>query len=116
MLHAVQKRCPQLTPLFNLFYARDSLCFFTVEGDVRVVLSQEGSRMGCVLGSFGFDLVVQDVYEAVQALLPAAPVKALTDDLNIAVPPQQSLQEQLRLCGESPAQPPCTRRSWPALS
>ena len=100
MLHAVQKRCPQLTPLFNLFYARDSLCFFTVEGDVRVVLSQEGSRMGCVLGSFGFDLVVQDVYEAVQALLPAAPVKALTDDLNIAVPPQQYLQEQLRLCGE----------------
>jgi hypothetical protein len=39
---------------------------------VRVVLSQEGSRMGCVLGSFGFDLVVQDVYEAAQALLPAA--------------------------------------------
>ena len=91
MLHAVHKRCPQLTSLFNLFYARDSLCFFTVGGEVRVVLSQEGSRMGCVLGSFGFDLVVQDVYEAAQALLPAAVVKALTDDFNAAVPPQQSV-------------------------
>ena len=100
MLHAVHKRCPQLTSLFNLFYARDSLCFFTVDGEVRVVLSQEGSRMGCVLGSFGFDLVVQDVYEAAQALLPAAVVKALTDDFNAAVPPQQSVQEQLRLCGQ----------------
>ena len=47
------------------------------------MLSQEGSRMGCVLGSFGFDLVVQDVYEAVQALLPAAAVRALTDDLSV---------------------------------
>lgn len=32
MLEAVDKRCPSLTPLFNLFYARDSLCFFIVDG------------------------------------------------------------------------------------
>ena len=100
MLDAVHKRCSMLTPLVNKFYARDSLCFFVVDGEARVVLSQEGSRMGCVLGSFAFDCVVEDIYEGAQALLPEAVVKALTDDLNTAVPPQESVQEQLRLCGQ----------------
>jgi hypothetical protein len=63
MLDAVQDTCPELTSLFNLFYARDSLCFFMVEGSLRTILGQEGSRMGCVLGSFGFDIVAQKIYE-----------------------------------------------------
>ena len=89
MLDAVNRRCPALTPLFNLFYARDSLCFFRIDDVAHVILSQEGSRMGCVLGSFGFDLAVQDVYEAVQAQLPTAIVRAITDDMNVGVPPPE---------------------------
>ncbi len=55
--------------------------------------------MGCVLGSFGFDLVVQDVYEAAQALLPAAPVNyQVTDDLNRCAS-AAVFEEQLKLCG-----------------
>jgi hypothetical protein len=56
--------------------------------------------MGCVLGSFGFDLVVQDIYEAVKKAFPEIVLRALTDDCNSAVPPQDDLQEQLKLCGE----------------
>ena len=90
----------QLTSLFNLFYARDSLCFFAVGDDIRVVRGQQGSRMGCVLGSFGFDLVCQDVYEAASKRVPSAIVRALTDDVNAGVPPQSTIQEQLGLCGQ----------------
>jgi hypothetical protein len=98
MLDAVDRRCPELTELFNKFYAIDSLCFFIIDGEVRVILGEEGSRMGCVLGSFGFDLTVQDIFEAVLAKVPAGIFKALTDDFNAAVPPASSLQEQLRDC------------------
>ena len=100
MLDAVHRRCPEFTPLFNLFYARDSLCFFVIDEEVRVILSQEGSRMGCVLGSFGFDLTVQDIYESVQAHTPSSIVRAATDDMNVGIPPQDTVQDQLRLCGE----------------
>ena len=100
MLDAVHKRCYKLTPLVNKFYTRDSLCFFVVDGEARVVLSQEGARMGCVLGSFAFDCVVEDIYEGAQTLVPEAVVRALTDDLNTAVPPQETVQEQLRVCGQ----------------
>ena len=56
--------------------------------------------MGCVMGSFGFDLTCQDIYEAVAKKLPPAIVRAITDDMNVGIPPQQTLQEQLILCGE----------------
>ena len=56
--------------------------------------------MGCVLGSFAFDCVVEDIYEGAQTLVPEAVVRALTDDLNTAVPPQETVQEQLRVCGQ----------------
>ena len=41
MLDAVQRRCPELTPLFDMFYARNSLCFLTVDNIVCVILGQE---------------------------------------------------------------------------
>jgi hypothetical protein len=58
MLDAVEKRCPALTQLFNIYYALDSMCFFIIDGQVEIIYSEEGSRMGCILGSFGFDLTV----------------------------------------------------------
>ena len=83
MLDAIERRCPAVTKLFNTFYARDSLCFFIVDGVVHIISSTEGSRMGCVLGSWGFCLTVQDIYEAV-ALRHGMNLRALTDDLQCA--------------------------------
>ena len=43
--------------------------------------------MGDVFGSFGFDLVAQDIYEAVLSQHQQVIARALTDDLNMAIPP-----------------------------
>lgn len=87
MLDAVQKRCPALTAVFNKFYALDSMCLLKVEGKTKIIWSTEGSRMGCVLGSFGFDVTVQDIYEVIYERYPIAVNKALTDDYTLALPP-----------------------------
>jgi hypothetical protein len=84
MLDAVQERCPELTQLFNTFYARDSMCFFPVGDDVHVIWSMEGSRMGCALGSLGFDFTVQPLYELMLSTYAEFVIEALTDDLTLA--------------------------------
>ena len=56
MLDAVDKRCPAMNRLFNRYYGHHSPCLYQLDDMYHVIMSQEGSRMGCVLGSFGFDL------------------------------------------------------------
>jgi hypothetical protein len=85
VLDAVQLRCPQLTSLFNLFYTVDGACFYTVDGVVELVWSAEGVRMGCPLGSFGFDLALQGPLERCAARSRSTVVRSLTDDCNLAV-------------------------------
>ena len=85
VLDAVQERCPQLTSLFNLFYTTDGACFYTVDGVVETIWSAEGVRMGCPLGSFGFDLTLQGPLERCAARSPFTVVRSLTDDCNLAV-------------------------------
>jgi len=87
VLDAVQQQCPQLTALMNLFYTVDGACFFTVENEVRIIWSAEGVRMGCPLGSFGFDLALQAVLLRVKQLDISKDIvfRALTDDVNLAV-------------------------------
>ena len=91
---AVARHCPALLWLFILFYGLDSMCFIVVDGEVRVIWSMEGSRMGCTMGSFGFDLVVHDVYTAVTTAYKHLKTKALTDDFNIATPPPDVTDEK----------------------
>ncbi len=50
---------PLLTSLFNLFYTVYGACFYAVGEVVELIWSAEGARMGCVLGTFGFDLALQ---------------------------------------------------------
>ena len=100
MLDAVQKRCPALTSLFNKFYALDAMCLLNVEGGTKVIWSTEGSRMGCVLGSFGFGLTAQDIYEAVQDKFPSTVSKGLTDDFTIGLPPPDSDEDHQNLWDE----------------
>ena len=87
VLDAVQRLCPELTALMNLFYTVDGACFFAVDGVVEVILSAEGVRMGCPLGSFGFDLALQAVLERCASRKSSAGivVRSLTDDCNLAV-------------------------------
>ena len=85
MLDAVNARCPALNNLFTLFYGQDSPCFYQLDGIFHVIMSCQGSRMGCVLGSLGFDLTVQDVYERVLCKLSDAVTKALTDDYTAGI-------------------------------
>ena len=85
VLDAVQKRCPELTSLFNLFYTVDGAGFFIVEGSVEIVWSAEGVRQGCPFGSFGFDLALQDTLERCAKGDPDITVRAVTDDANLAI-------------------------------
>jgi hypothetical protein len=87
VLDAVRQRCPHLTALMNLFYTVDGACFFTVDGVVETIWSAEGVRMGCPLGSFGFDLALQAVLERCvqRAEAEGVVLRSLTDDCNLAM-------------------------------
>src|SRR5436190_23372786 len=89
------KRCPALLRLFQHYYSSESICFYNLNSDVRLVKSAEGARIGCRLGSFAFALTVQDLYETIQHALdesgiegPAGDgsfIKAATDDCLITL-------------------------------
>ena len=59
----------------------------------KVIWSRQGSRMGCVGGSFGFDLTVDDIYKATARKFPNTVIKALTDDLTCGIPPPRSKED-----------------------
>ena len=85
MMDAVQTACPELLPAFNKYYAMDSVCLLKLQnGSFERIWSREGSRMGCTVGSLGFDVTVDPVYKGVQSLFPESVAKALTDDYTAA--------------------------------
>jgi Reverse transcriptase (RNA-dependent DNA polymerase) len=89
MHRAVLRRCPSLLSLFKKYYTKESLCFFNMESEVRVLRACEGARIGCKLSSFGFALTVQDLYETVAKQLARAKngscIKAATDDVIVVL-------------------------------
>ncbi len=86
---AVLRRCPSLLSLFKKYYTKESICFFDMESEVRLLQAYEGARIGCKLSSFGFALTVQDLYEKVALDLSRARdgscIKAAIDDVLIVV-------------------------------
>ena len=76
MHRAVLRRCPSLLSLFKKYYTKESLCFFNMDSEVRLLKAHEGARIGCKLSSFGFALTVQDLYETIAKRL-ADPVSKL---------------------------------------
>ena len=90
MMDAVQRECPACTNLMNYYYAADAACFCMADGRIKIIWSSQGSRMGCVLGSFGFDLTVKPIYEQMAKDFPGAVLRALTDDLIAAFPPPEA--------------------------
>jgi hypothetical protein len=85
MHRAVLRRCPSLLSLFQKYYTKESLCFFNMEREVRLLHASEGARISCKLSSFGFALTVQDFYETVSRHLArlknGSCIKAATDDV-----------------------------------
>ena len=45
------------------------------------------------MGSFGFDLTVDDIYDAVDIKFPDGVVKSLTDDLTTGIKPPESEED-----------------------
>jgi hypothetical protein len=93
----------------NLFYTVDGACFFIVDNVVEMILSAEGVRMGCPLGSFRFDLALQDVLErCVQSQGAAGMVlRSPTYDCNLALqlpddPAQAHATSPYRVCRRHP--------------
>jgi len=91
LFDAVARHWPEAISIFNNFYAVESPVFYSYEEDnqliVRHLVSKEGTRMGCALGSVGYDLTVKSVYDKLAETFPDFMLRALTDDLIFMIPP-----------------------------
>jgi hypothetical protein len=82
MLDAIRRECGALLKLFWMGYCSHApLVLFRTGGKMVVLTSEQGSRMGCCLGNFGFCLAVQPAYNAIKVRCPRVVLKAATDDL-----------------------------------
>ena len=95
----VQKKCPSLLSLFKKYYTKESTCFFSIEGEIRLLTASEGARIGCKLSSFAFALTVQDFYENIRAkalqLKDGSCIKAATDDIVVVLKADASDEKAL---------------------
>ena len=87
MLDVVDDIWPEATSIVNKTYGLDAPCIFLFDddsGDHRIacMLSQQGVRMGCVLGSFLYCLTVwAAIYKVLEKEFPELHARAATDDL-----------------------------------
>ena len=93
---------PEAGLVFNAYYGMYSLCMYHYrDADgvacIKVIWCKNGTRMGCVLGSIGFDMAIHThVYKPLDTQHQDVDFKALTDDLppGVKAPPMgASLQE-----------------------
>ena len=80
MMEQVQSHCPALLRLFSHGY-----CIrlqFRYQGKWIVIQSQQGSRMGCKLGSLVFIIAVQPAYLETQRRRPRVVIRAATNDVH----------------------------------
>jgi hypothetical protein len=87
MLDTVALLWPEAVSLVNKTYGIDAPCIFLFTDDdgtshVARMLSQQGVRMGCVMGTFLYCLTVYDkIYAVLEREFPNIDAKAATDDL-----------------------------------
>jgi hypothetical protein len=78
---------PEAMTVMNCFYGIDAPCFYNYEDEdgnyhMDVIISEEGVRMGCVIGGFCFNATMHDrVYSKLAIQFPEFVLRALTDDL-----------------------------------
>jgi hypothetical protein len=76
----------------NFYYGARSVVLYTHtsttgERVVEVIYSEEGARMGCILGSLAFGITMMPVYETLGREFPELLSVAHTDDNPVGVPP-----------------------------
>ena len=96
LFDAVGDVWPEAARIFNTFYGMASPVLYRYQladgtSAISVMWSMEGTRMGCVLGSLGFNITIQKrLYGPLGEEYPNNPTCALTDDRISAIPtPQQ---------------------------
>ena len=92
LLDTVHTKWPEAVDIFNTYYGIDSDCLYASIADnaqfiYHIFLSKQGTRMGCVLGTIGFNLVADIVYRHMANKFPHFELFSLTDDLISAIPP-----------------------------
>ena len=87
--------------VFNTYYGIRTIVFYYIgPDDVLFFLFEQGVRMGCSFGSFGFDLCIHPVLRGISDLPSEAErpdkvvLRALTDDFPMAIPPPLSSSPQ----------------------
>ena len=96
MHRAVGEHCPELLPLYKAYYSRPSVAVYMyIDEDgkqvIRIILIEEGARIGCVLGTFSFNITVyEDLYGQLAREFPSWFFKAQVDDLLPMIPPPPS--------------------------
>ncbi len=97
--------------VFQAYYGMPSVClYFYREGEIliiKVILGEEGTRMGCIIGGTGFNITVHHfIYEPLVKEFPEYKMYALTDDLPALIPcpeinaPQWEWERHFDLCAE----------------
>ena len=88
MLDAHCAAFPEATDIFGFFYGIDAP-IFVLDDDlqVTVLLSKQGSRQGCTLGTEAFCIAVHPVVARLQEMYPDFVLRILTDDLVPLCPP-----------------------------
>ena len=92
VLDASHQRWPEQDRVFAAYYGAPAMVVFIVyelNGDITAYVnwSVQGTRQGCVLGSIGFCLTTQTIYETLAAEFPSFLIRAITDDMPTAIPP-----------------------------
>jgi len=96
LFRKVEQRCPSHLPLFHKYYGKRAGNFYLIGDTLRVAWNEEGTRIGCKFGSWGFGITIQDLYEEVQRILDSSSVlpdgspdhsfiKAATDDAVVLI-------------------------------
>jgi hypothetical protein len=72
-----------LWQLFELAYRTKSKLLLSADGSTIELVSEDGSRQGCVLGSLLFCLAEQPILNRAQAKFPNVTIRAIIDDISL---------------------------------
>jgi hypothetical protein len=87
LLDGTKEMWPEGMAMVNALYGDPSIVLYVYRNDegktkVRVILGKEGTRMGCPIGSMGFDIAEHVfIFDALRKEFPMVTMRALTDDL-----------------------------------
>ena len=86
ILAAAASMWPEQLEIFLAYYGEDSIVIFIYTDEdgtqhVSIIRGHEGTRMGCVLGSIGFDMAEHHyIFQFLRDEFPNVLFRALTDD------------------------------------